>query len=157
MHCSDECEAHCRIFKKGPTLEEFEAAYAKKASRNEMEIRDEETGIVQNFCLVPRCTDCDAVMKPHCIFFDEYYTEHFYRRDTVDSFIKQSDCLIIVGTALATNFAKKIVVEHLDKELPIIEVNLESAIERGNNIQVMEKSEIALPALFKEYYRLMKE
>ena len=45
-------------------------------------------------------------------------------------------------------------VKHLDKEIPVIEVNLETSIDRGNNIQVLEKSEIALPALFNEYYRL---
>ena len=59
-----------------------------------------------------------------------------------------------MGTALATNLAKMIVSEFLTKELPVIGVNLESAIERGHNIKVLEKSEIALPALFKEYYRL---
>ena len=61
-----------------------------------------------------------------------------------------------MGTALATNFAKRIVSTHLDKELPIIEVNLETAIGRGNNIQVLERSETALPALFEEYYSLLK-
>ena len=68
--------------------------------------------------------------------------------------VEKSDCLIVVGTALATNLAKQIVADFLKKELPVIEVNLESAINTGHNIQVLEKSEIALPALFKEYYRL---
>ena len=88
------------------------------------------------------------------MFFDEAYNEHFYRKTTVDSYLDQSDCLIVVGTALATNFAKRIVVTHLDKEIPVIEVNLETSVDRGNNIQVLEKSETALPALFNEYYRL---
>ena len=88
------------------------------------------------------------------MFFDEYYSEHFYRVDTVNSFLKQTDCLIVVGTALATNFAEEIVINALDREIPVIEVNLETAIDLGNNIQVLEKSETALPALFNEYYRL---
>ena len=113
-------------------------------------VTDEET------CIVPTCDECGKNMKPHCMFFDEAYSEHYYRQETVDSFLKQSDCLIVIGTALATNFAKRIVVEHLDRELPVIEVNLESAISRGNNIQVLEKSEVALPTLFNEYYRLLK-
>ena len=37
----------------------------------------------------------------------------------------------------------------------MIEVNLESSIDVGNNIQVIGRSEIALPELFDEYYRLM--
>ena len=106
MHCSDECEEHSRTFLPGPSLEEFEAAAAEAASRGESVLTDEETGKTYNFCLVPKCTQCGQPMKPHCMFFDESYSEHFYRKDTVDSFLEQSDCLIVVGTALATNFAK---------------------------------------------------
>ena len=42
--------------------------------------------------------------------------------------------MIVVGTALATNMAKRIVSNMLNEEKPVIEVNMESAIERGNNI-----------------------
>jgi hypothetical protein len=61
-----------------------------------------------------------------------------------------------VGTALATGFANRIVNTFLKKELPVIEINLETAIDKGNNLQVLMKADIALPALFKEYYRLHK-
>jgi hypothetical protein len=44
----------------------------------------------------------------------------------------------------------------LKKEAPVIEINLETAINRGNNFQVFGKSEVTLPLLFKEYYRLFK-
>lgn len=73
-------------------------------------------------------------MKPHCMFFDEVYTEHFYRSDTVKDYVETSDCLIVIGTALATNLAKKTVAKFLSNEHPVIEVNLESAIDVGNNI-----------------------
>ncbi len=62
------------------------------------------------------------------MFFDEMYSEHYYRKETVIDFVEESDCLIVVGTALATNLAKQIVCAFLNKELPVIEVNLESAI-----------------------------
>ena len=84
-------------------------------------------------------------MKPHCMFFDETYSEHYYRKETVKSFVNESDCLTVVGTALATNLAKQIVCTFLDKELPVIEVNIESAINRGNNLQLLGKSEEILP------------
>ena len=73
----------------------------------------------------------------------------------MDQFCAEADCLIVVGTALATNLAKRIVARLLEGEHPVIEVNLESAINCGNNIQVLEKSETALPSLFNEYYRLV--
>ena len=90
------------------------------------------------------------------MFFDESYCERFYRYKTVSKFCDDSDCLIVIGTALATGFANSIVKGFLKKELPVIEINLESAIDKGFNIQVLEKSEISLPALFSEYYRLVK-
>jgi NAD-dependent SIR2 family protein deacetylase len=69
------------------------------------------------------------------------------------------DALIVVGTALATGLARRIVFKALDKheqECPVIEINLESAIDKGFNLQILEKSETALEALFTEFYRLAK-
>ena len=40
--------------------------------------------------------------------------------------------------------------------MPIIEVNLESAIKRGLNIQLIGKADETLPEMFSEYYRLQK-
>ena len=73
-------------------------------------------------------------MKPHCMFSDEAYSEHYYKKDTVMRYAKESDCLVVVGTALSTSFARQIVANFLDRELPVIELNLESAINRGYNI-----------------------
>lgn len=74
-------------------------------------------------------------MKPHCMFFDESYSEEFYRKDTVDKFVEKMDAIIVIGTALATNFARRIVLKALDKlECPVIEINLESAVNGGFNL-----------------------
>ena len=68
------------------------------------------------------------------MFFDENYSNHYYRVGFVKDFVGESDCLIVIGTALATNLADMIVNSFLNRELPVIEINLESAINRGNNI-----------------------
>ena len=73
-------------------------------------------------------------MKPHVMYFDEHYTEHYYRSDTISNFADKSDCLIVVGTALETNKAKRLVVDALEREIPVIEFNMESAINRGHNL-----------------------
>lgn len=55
-------------------------------------------------------------MKPHCMFFDEVYTEHYYRENTIrDITYDQMDCLVVVGTALAIGGAKRMVYEALGK------------------------------------------
>ena len=73
-------------------------------------------------------------MKPHCMFFDEAYKEKYYRSDTVINFVENCDGLIVVGTALATGLAQRTVNECLYKGVPVVEVNIESSINRGNNI-----------------------
>jgi NAD-dependent SIR2 family protein deacetylase len=37
---------------------------------------------------VPLCNSCGSSMKPHCMFFDESYSEQYYRLDTVTDFAK---------------------------------------------------------------------
>ena len=44
-------------------------------------------------------------MKPHTLFFDEKYNEHYYRKLTINDFVKKSDCLIVVGNNLKTSAA----------------------------------------------------
>ena len=146
MHCSDEDAEHSRTLIRVPTLQEFDQA--KAAQPSALIVHEDGDGSPQTFCLVPKCVECEAPMKPHCMFFDEAYSEHYYRKDTVMNYVGSSDCLVVIGTALQTNVSKQIVCSFLDKELPVIEINLESAINRGNNIQVLEPSETALPALF---------
>jgi len=102
MHCSDEEQEHSKIFYKCPTLEE---------------VKDPTNH-------VPKCTVCEKNMAPHSMFFDESYNEHFYRKDTIEDFYKDCDAMIVVGTALETNFARKMVIETLEREVPVIEMNL---------------------------------
>jgi len=107
MHCSNEESEHATVFKKTPSLKD---------------IKDRTNH-------VPKCEVCGKVMKPHCMFFDECYSEKYYRKETVDEFTEGADVCIVVGTALQTGFARKIVNSFLMKELPVIEINLETAID----------------------------
>ena len=84
------------------------------------------------------------------MFFDESYTEQWYRSDSVRKFLDtEIDALIVVGTALQTALARAIVNTSLQKmEVPIVEVNLEPCITQGYGLLITEGSETALPALF---------
>ena len=105
---------------------------------------------------VPKCSNCSSPMKPHTMFFDEMYSEKFYRAKTVYDFVENSDCLVVVGTTLLTGMASNIVSSFVFSGKPVIEINLSSFVNQGLNLQVKEKAEIALPALFGEYYKLKR-
>ena len=78
MHCEDEEQEHSKTFFRCPNLKD---------------IKDKKNHI-------PKCGECGKNMKPHSMFFDECYSEHYYRKETVDPFFEDMDALIVVGTAL---------------------------------------------------------
>lgn len=94
-------------------------------------------------------------MKPHAMFFDESYSEHYYRDQTTNNFAEDADALIVVGTALQTSGARRLVYRMLDKmKIPVIEINNNPCIDEGYSLTVTEKSEISLDQMFTELYRL---
>lgn len=68
------------------------------------------------------------------------------------------DCLIVVGTALATSGARSLVFRTLNRQTtPVIEVNIEPQCNVSYALQVTEKCETALPHLFDQYYSLSNQ
>ena len=62
--------------------------------------------------------------------------------------------MIIIGSSLDTSFTRMLAFELLNKELPVIEVNIKPVINKGHNLQLIGRQEDILPKLFDEYYRL---
>ena len=133
MRCSDETKDCSRKFYKAPGLDE----------------------VTDRTNHVPLCKECGDYMKPHAMFFDESYSEHYYRDQTTNNFAEDADALIVVGTALQTSGARRLVYRMLDKmKIPVIEINNNPCIEEGYSLTVTEKSEISLDQMFTELYRL---
>ena len=61
------------------------------------------------------------------------------------------DALIVVGTALATSLAYKIVKNSLSKDILTIDINLEPVCTVGHSVQVVDRAENALPDLLKDF------
>jgi NAD-dependent SIR2 family protein deacetylase len=78
MHCSDEEKDCSRQFYMAPTLSD----------------------VTDRTNHVPVCSVCGANMKPHAMFFDESYSEHYYRDRTTNDAAEEIDALIVIGTAL---------------------------------------------------------
>jgi NAD-dependent SIR2 family protein deacetylase len=57
------------------------------------------------------------------MFFDEFYEETFNRCDTIRTFLKDTDAVLVIGTALQTGFANEIVTTAFEEEKQIVELN----------------------------------
>ena len=66
--------------------------------------------------------------------------------------VEAADCLIVIGTALATSYAARIVGNFLSEEKAVIEINLEPCVKVGHTCQVVGKCEEVLPKMFAAYY-----
>ena len=89
-------------------------------------------------------------MRPQVLWFDESYNQKYYQVESVGEILESDvDAVIVVGTALATNLANRIVMSSLKKDILTIDVNLDPVCKVGHSVQVIEKSEPALPKLFK--------
>ena len=93
-------------------------------------------------------------MKPNVLLWDERIDEGQFRTETVRNFTKIADCLLVVGSGIETEKAARIINSSLRKDIPVIEVNNTSVINKGSNIIVKGKPEVTLPELLKEYYIL---
>lgn len=54
------------------------------------------------------CPRCRGLARPHVLWFDEFYDEHFYRASSAIQWATQSDFLLVVGTAGSTTLPMQI-------------------------------------------------
>eukprot|EP00826_Nyctotherus_ovalis_P011335 TRINITY_DN12954_c0_g1_i1.p1 TRINITY_DN12954_c0_g1~~TRINITY_DN12954_c0_g1_i1.p1 ORF type:complete len:281 (-),score=58.16 TRINITY_DN12954_c0_g1_i1:53-895(-) len=101
---------------------------------------------------VPKCPKCGAPMRPHVLLFDEIYRQDLYALDTAYSKAAGSDCMLVVGSELATNLPSMLVYGHIQAERFLVEVNTKRVIEEEmeNVKNVDESCEVSLPKLVEE-------
>jgi NAD-dependent deacetylase len=74
------------------------------------------------------CTTCGAWMRPHVLWFDEFYEEHLYRSDSALVAARAASLLIVVGTSGATTLPMRIASDCVERGVPIIDVNIEDNV-----------------------------
>lgn len=74
------------------------------------------------------CPDCGGWLRPHVLWFDEYYEEELFRADTAVQRATRADVLLIVGTAGATTLPHRIVELAAAAGACIIEINPERTV-----------------------------
>lgn len=74
---------------------------------------------------VLRCPDCGGWARPHVLWFDETYDEHYFRFNSAMAAAVKTDLLIVVGTAGATNLPNQVAGEVAAHGGVIINIDIE--------------------------------
>lgn len=91
----------------------------------EIELRDREKDrLTANEIEFLKCPECGGDLRPHVLWFDEYYNEKFYKKDTVLRISKQTGLLFILGTSGETTLPQTLTKNVLAKNGMVVEVNI---------------------------------
>lgn len=71
------------------------------------------------------CTACGGPMRPHVLWFDEYYDEHHYRFESSLVAIERASLLCVVGTTGTTSLPVRIGERAAARGIPMIVINPE--------------------------------
>jgi len=74
-----------------------------------------------------KCPDCSGPVRPHVLWFDESYNEHYYRLYSSLKAADETGLLVVAGTSGATNLPNQIVSEVFRNSKPIIDINIEQS------------------------------
>lgn len=71
------------------------------------------------------CPDCGAPTRPHVLWFDESYDEHYFKFESAVAAAGQTDVLIVAGTSGATTLPNHVANLVFQKGGTIIDINIE--------------------------------
>ena len=98
---------------------------------------------------IPRCPRCGTPVRPHVLWFDEYYTSHAdYKWHVVDAAARRVRLLICVGTSLSvgvTAFLQNAAAE-LGAPVFLIDPGLRPADAHPDGLHIRGRAEEILPA-----------
>ena len=77
---------------------------------------------------VLRCARCKRWMRPHVLWFDEFYDEQHYRSESAFAAARSATMLVVVGTTGATTLPMRIGEHCRDQGVPVVDVNVEATV-----------------------------
>jgi NAD-dependent deacetylase len=97
---------------------------------------------------VPRCPACGSYLRPHVLWFDEYYHEHEdYQLARVERFALEADVTLFVGTSLAVGVTELALGAALGRGTPVHLVDPTARVGLPQVRHLAVKAEEALPKL----------
>ena len=100
------------------------------------------------------CPRCGGWMRPHVLWFDEYYDERFYRSESALKAATEAALLIVVGTTGATSLPMQIGLVCQSRGIPIVNVNPEEnpfgeMARAGDGVVLRQAATEALPGIMR--------
>ncbi|WP_291727006.1 SIR2 family NAD-dependent protein deacylase [Bernardetia sp.] len=75
-----------------------------------------------------RCKKCGSFLRPHVLWFDEYYNEEFYKAQSALKVAEQTEVLFIIGTSGSTTLPHRIFKIALLNRAVIVVIDIESNV-----------------------------
>jgi len=107
-----------------------------------------------------KCPDCGRRTRPHVLWFDEIYNEHYYRYHSSLKVAGETALLIVVGTSGATNLPNQVVWAVENNGGIIIDINIEKnpfsdlALKSQRGFFIKQPSSKALPSILQIFQEM---
>ena len=100
---------------------------------------------------LPRCPACGALVRPHVLWFDEYYTEHSgYQFAAVLGAAAQMSFLLFVGTPFSVGLTENLLTTARSRGIPVWTIDPSCDAPPEGVLVVREPAEQALPELVRQ-------
>jgi NAD-dependent deacetylase len=97
---------------------------------------------------LPRCPLCQAIMRQHVLWFDEYYDSHQdYQWSRVLAAAAESDAVLFVGTSFSVGVTDLILNAALERRVPVLSIDPAPAAPGAPLQSLRAQAEVLLPAV----------
>ncbi|WP_163993539.1 SIR2 family NAD-dependent protein deacylase [Pyxidicoccus caerfyrddinensis] len=95
---------------------------------------------------VPRCPECRSKLRPHVLWFDEFYTEHeSYQFDHVLLSAKRARLVVFIGTSFSVGVTERVSELGLKNGAQVISIDPSGVSPHPRIHVVAERAEVLLP------------
>jgi len=97
---------------------------------------------------LPRCPLCQAVLRQHVLWFDEYYDSHRdYQWGRVLEAAAESDAVLFVGTSFSVGVTDLLLHATLERGKPVLSIDPAASAPADDVVSLQARAEEILPAV----------
>lgn len=108
--------------------------------------KQREEDLTQQEIELLKCTKCGEFLRPHVLWFDEFYNEKFYRANSAMDIAENTEILFIIGTSGATTLPHRIFKTALLNRAVVVVIDIASNV----FTEVIEEEEYEVGYVYKE-------